>query len=61
MREEDLRINQIRMMTQKMMISEKKFGQLFDDETNTRFKEMFLRCGMTPDELRKEKFADISE
>ncbi|XP_023337372.1 uncharacterized protein LOC111708283 [Eurytemora carolleeae] len=43
MREEDLRINQIRMMIQKMMIGEKKLGQLFDKETNTRFKEMFLR------------------
>ena len=26
-----------------MMIAEKKLGQLFDKETNTRFKEMFLR------------------
>ena len=47
----------LRMMIQKMMIGEKKLGQLFDKETNTRFKEMFLRSVISRFPVN-EKFRD---
>jgi len=51
---EDYRINQIRMMVQKLMMTEEKFGMIFDEETNERFKKMFYRCGMNPEEFRQD-------
>jgi len=54
---EDKRLNQIRFIVQKLMIGQHKFGMDYDEETNSRFKKMFLRAGMKPDDLRKEKLA----
>jgi len=51
---EEYRLHQIRLIIQKLMMSEEKYGMLFDDETNEKFKKMFYRCGMTPEELRSD-------
>jgi len=51
---EEYRVNQIRLMIQKIMMKEKKLGMLFDEDTNAKFKKMFFRCGMSPEELRNE-------
>eukprot|EP00088_Acartia_fossae_P007360 TRINITY_DN13460_c0_g1_i1.p1 TRINITY_DN13460_c0_g1~~TRINITY_DN13460_c0_g1_i1.p1 ORF type:complete len:261 (-),score=61.10 TRINITY_DN13460_c0_g1_i1:87-869(-) len=50
---EAARINQLRMVIQKLMIGEDKFGMKDDGDTamDERYKEMFLRCGMKPEEL----------
>ena len=34
-------------MIQRLMIGEKNFGQIFDDETNARFKKMLFRLFLT--------------
>merc|ERR1711860_457618 len=53
----DAKLNQMRLMIQKLMIGQDKFGMRFDDETNERFRSMLIRCGMKPDEFRKEAAA----
>eukprot|EP00088_Acartia_fossae_P061573 TRINITY_DN74011_c0_g1_i1.p1 TRINITY_DN74011_c0_g1~~TRINITY_DN74011_c0_g1_i1.p1 ORF type:complete len:260 (-),score=56.77 TRINITY_DN74011_c0_g1_i1:23-802(-) len=59
LRSEDLRVNQMRMIIQKLMIGEDNFGMNHEDEeTNARYKQMFLKCGMKPDELRKLKVSE---
>ena len=50
----DYKVNQLRFMIQKFMISHKKLGLQFDDEKNAQFKALFLRCGKTPEELRQQ-------
>merc|ERR1712013_780578 len=50
----DCKVNQIRFMIQKFMISHKKLGLQFDDEKNSQFKDLFLRCGKTPEDLRQQ-------
>jgi len=54
LRQGDLKINQLRFMIQKFMISHNKLGLQFDDEKNNQFKTLFLRCGQTPEELRQQ-------
>jgi len=54
LRQGDCKVNQIRFMIQKFMISHNKLGLQFDDEKNSRFKMLFLRCGKTPQELREQ-------
>ena len=50
----DNKINQLRFMIQKFMISFNKFGLHFDDQNlNDRYKELLLRCGKTPEQMRK--------
>jgi len=51
---EDCRLNQMRLMIQKLMIGEKKFGMRFDKETNAHFKEMFMKCGLKPHQFRSQ-------
>jgi len=51
----DFKVNQLRFMIQKFMISHKKLGLQFDDEDkNNKFKALFLRCGQSPEELRQQ-------
>eukprot|EP00088_Acartia_fossae_P055000 TRINITY_DN6372_c0_g1_i6.p1 TRINITY_DN6372_c0_g1~~TRINITY_DN6372_c0_g1_i6.p1 ORF type:complete len:291 (-),score=92.57 TRINITY_DN6372_c0_g1_i6:415-1287(-) len=57
LKDEEAKLNQMRLMIQKLMIGEKNFGQIFDDETNARFKKMLFRLGMKPEELRSEMAA----
>lgn len=59
-KDEDSRLNQMRLMIQKLMMGEKDFGCIFDKETNERYKKMFLRCGMSPDEFRKERLSNAA-
>jgi hypothetical protein len=54
LRNGDYKVNQLRFMIQKFMISHKKLGLQFDDEKNAQFKALFLRCGQTPEELRQQ-------
>lgn len=54
LRNGDYKVNQLRFMIQKFMISHKKLGLQFDDEKNAQFKALFLRCGKTPEELRHQ-------
>jgi len=54
LRQGDFKINQLRFMIQKFMISHNKLGLQFDDEKNNHFKTLFLRCGQTPEELRQQ-------
>jgi len=50
----DYKINQMRFMIQKFMLSFNKFGLQFnDDAMNERYKALLLRCGKTPEEMRK--------
>jgi len=50
----DCKVNQIRFMIQKFMISHNKLGLQFDDDKNAHFKDLFLRCGKTPEDLRQQ-------
>jgi len=52
--EQEAKCNQFRFIIQRLMIGEKDLGQIFDDETNERFKQMFVKCGLEPEELRKQ-------
>jgi len=54
LKHEEAKLNQMRLMLQRLMIGEKKLAQIFDPKTNEKFKEMFYICGMKPDELREE-------
>jgi len=55
LRQGDFKVNQLRFMIQKFMISHKKLGLQFDDEDkNNKFKALFLRCGQSPEELRQQ-------
>ena len=50
----DYKINQMRFMIQKFMLSFNKFGLQFDEEAlNDRYKSLFLRCGKSPEDMRK--------
>jgi len=60
MQHEDARLNQMRMMIQKLMIGEDKFGMRFDAETNAKFQRMLKRCGKKPEEFRLEGAGDMS-
>lgn len=51
---EDAKLNQMRLIIQRLMIGEKNLALIFDPQTNEKFKEMFYRCGLKPDELREE-------
>jgi len=56
----DNKINQLRFMIQKFMISFNKFGLHFDDQNlNDRYKELLLRCGKTPEQMRKMLMEEI--
>jgi len=52
--EGDYKVNQIRFTLQKFMISHDNLGQLFDAERNAELRDLFLRCGKTPTQLREE-------
>eukprot|EP00092_Neocalanus_flemingeri_P063457 GFUD01076802.1.p1 GENE.GFUD01076802.1~~GFUD01076802.1.p1 ORF type:complete len:286 (-),score=102.98 GFUD01076802.1:132-989(-) len=54
MKQGDYRVNQLRFMIQKFMISHKKLGLQFGNEKNNHFKALFLRCGQQPEELRQQ-------
>jgi len=60
LKHEDARLNQMRMMIQKLMIGEDKFGMRFDAETNEKFRRMLQRCGMKPEEFRLEAATNLS-
>lgn len=50
----DHKINQMRFMIQKFMISFNKFGLQFEDEAlNARYKTLLLRCGQPPEKMRQ--------
>lgn len=50
----DQKINQMRFMIQKFMLSFDKFGLQFEDEAlNARYKALLLRCGKSPEEMRR--------
>jgi len=50
----DHKINQMRFMIQKFMISFNKFGLQFEDEAlNARYKTLLLRCGQSPEKMRQ--------
>merc|ERR1712080_104542 len=49
---EEEKLNQIRFMIQKFMISHPKMGLQFDKETNESFKNIFMSCGTSPEDLR---------
>ena len=50
----DQKINQMRFMIQKFMLSFDKFGLQFEDQAlNDRYKALLLRCGKTPEEMRR--------
>jgi len=53
LRSGDYKINQLRFMIQKFMIKHKKLGLQFESERNAYFKDLFLRCGRTPEQLRE--------
>jgi len=59
LRNGDYKVNQLRFMIQKFMISHKKLGLQFDDEKNAQFKALFLRCGQTPEELRQQILSPV--
>lgn len=59
LRNGDYKVNQLRFMIQKFMISHKKLGLQFDDEKNAQFKALFLRCGKTPEELRQQILSPV--
>jgi len=49
----DSRLNQMRFMIQKLMISYNKFGLQFEDKNlNDRYRALLLRCGKSPEDLR---------
>jgi len=52
--EQEAKVNQFRLMIQRLMMGENNLGQIFDDQTNKRFKDMFIKCGYEPEELRKQ-------
>merc|ERR1719369_2285143 len=55
LRQGDYRVNQIRFLIQKFMISHKKIGLQFEDqEKNNMFKNLLLRCGHPPEVLREQ-------
>jgi len=55
LRQGDYKVNQIRFMIQKFMISHKKIGLQFEDqEKNMMFKNLLLRCGQPPEVLREQ-------
>jgi len=61
-KEGDRRINQMRFMIQKFMLSFNKFGLQFDDpQLNERYKALLLRCGKTPEQMRKILAEETSE
>jgi len=58
LQEGDYKINQLRFVIQKLMISHENLGLLFDDEKNARFKALFLLCGLHPEQLRQQIMED---
>ena len=61
-KEGDRKINQMRFMIQKFMLSFNKFGLQFDDEQlNERYKALLLKCGKTPESMRKELAEEATE
>lgn len=55
----DRRINQMRMMIQKLMISFDKFGLQFEDkDVNDRYRALLVRCGKSPEELRNNLLSE---
>ena len=49
----DRRLNQMRFMIQKLMISFDKFGLQFEEKgMNDRYRALLVRCGKCPEELR---------
>lgn len=57
---EDEKLNQMRFMIHKFMISHPKTGLQFDQETNERFMKVFLQCGSSAEELREEMLQEDS-
>jgi len=49
---EEEKLNQIRFMIQKFMISHPKMGLQFDKDTNESYKNIFMSCGTSPEDLR---------
>jgi len=58
----DNKINQLRFMIQKFMLSFNKFGLMFEDQQlNERYKALLLKCGKTPEDMRKILAEETSE
>ena len=58
----DSRLNQMRFMIQKLMISINKFGLQFEDQShNERYRALLLRCGKSPEELRGLYFSEEAQ
>jgi len=55
LKHEEAKLNQMRLMIQRLMIGERNLAQIFDQQTNEKFKEVFETCGLKPDELREDK------
>jgi len=54
LQQEEDKLNQMRFMIQKFMISHPKLGLQFDRETNEKYKKVFLTCGCYPEEIRAQ-------
>jgi len=54
LRESDQKINQMRFMIQKFMISHDKFGLQFDEARNSELQGLLVRCGQQPEVLRQQ-------
>jgi len=58
----DQKINQMRFMIQKFMLSFDKFGLQFEDQAlNDRYKALLLRCGKTPEAMRRILSEEVTQ
>jgi len=57
---EEAKLNQLRLIIQRLMMGEENLGQAFDPATNDRFKGMFYRCGLKPQDLLNEDKMDLT-
>jgi len=48
------KINQMRFMSQKVIMSCENAGQVFDEKKNEEIRDFFVECGKTPAELRED-------
>jgi hypothetical protein len=60
MKVEEAKLNQMRLMIQRLMMGENQWGQIFDPQTNKRFKAMFYKCGLRPEQLIDEEKMDLT-
>ena len=57
---EEAKLNQLRLTIQRLMMGEEHLGQVFDSATNERFKGMYYRCGLKPQDLLNEDKMDLT-